>query len=78
VSDLVLYSQGPSGETVEIQEAPPEILVADEFLVEIEHHPSFSYGDGILTVHASNGDITYGLHHHDPYRRIWHATRSGA
>jgi hypothetical protein len=78
VSDLVIYATTPRGETVEIRDAPPEILVADEFLAEIGCHPSFSFGDGILTVHAVSGDVTYGPHHHDPYRRIWHATRSGA
>ena len=74
---MVVLSQGPNGE-IEILEAPDHILVADLFIEEIElgRHPCYSYGDGILTVHATNGDLSYGLHHYDNLRRIWHATRA--
>jgi hypothetical protein len=76
-SKVVLMSDYPDG-SIEILDAPEEILVADAFLADMESHPAYSYGDGILTVHACNGDLSYGLHDYDSARRVWHGTRAGA
>jgi hypothetical protein len=73
---VVVVSQGPDGRTVEILDAPDEILVAEAFLEELDPQLA-SYGDGILTIHARSGDVSYGLHHHDPFRREWRGTRAG-
>jgi hypothetical protein len=72
---VLLMSEYPDA-NIEILEAPAEILVADAFLANMDAHPSYSYGDGILTVHARNGDLSYGLHHYDSLRRVWRGTRS--
>ena len=68
----MIVSESPDG-SIHILEAPEEILVADRFLA--EHGDCYSYGDGILTVHATNGDVSYGLHHYDPVRQVWQGPR---
>jgi len=74
---VMLMAMTPDGQTVDILDAPQEIIVADRFLAEHVDGRYASYGDGILTIHASNGDVSYGLHHYDPYRREWRGTRAG-
>jgi hypothetical protein len=70
----VLMSVHPDG-SIEILDAPEEILVADEFL-EAARDEYISHGDGIMTIHASNGDVSYGLHSYDLQTMCWKGTRS--
>ena len=46
-----------------IERADPVIYVCEELLDAVrEHlHPDMSYGDGILTIRAVNGTVSYGL-----------------
>jgi hypothetical protein len=71
---LVYTVYDRSDGSIDIIDAPDEILVADRFLAEVRP-PYADYGDGILTIHARNGDVSYGLHHHDPFRCQWQGTR---
>jgi hypothetical protein len=74
VRPVMIVSHYPDG-GIDILDAPEEIVVAERFLSYCMP-PYASYGDGILTVHARNGDVSYGLHHYDPLRRQWRGTRS--
>jgi hypothetical protein len=69
---------------LELVRADDEIEVADEFLAQLAPGDirdgdgktvGFSLGDGILTVHATNGTVSYGLHSHDDLRMTWRGTR---
>ena len=73
---------------LEIITAPQEIEVADSFLADLcpppfeirdgEGKPSgFTLGDGILTILAVNGTVSYGLHSYDSRTGKWRGTRSG-
>jgi hypothetical protein len=72
---------------IEIVEAPQEIEVADNFLEELRPAPfeirdsegkqsGFTLGDGILTIHAANGTVSYGLYSHDVRTSMWRGRRS--
>ncbi len=75
---IVLMSEHPDG-SIEILQADPEIRVADEFIEQAPHRdPYISFGDGIMTIHAINGSVSYGLHSHDLQRAWWKGTRSDA
>jgi len=65
------------GGSFEILQADDDIEI-DDIMLEIELVPEVTYGDGILTIHAANRTVSYGLSHHDPVRQIWHGHRSGA
>jgi hypothetical protein len=56
-------------------QADPLIEIADQIL---EHgDPEFlSVGDGIVTFHCSNADVSYGLREHDDLRETWLGVRS--
>lgn len=58
--------------------APPRIRLADELVQAWERgeQPHVSYGDGIVTFHAKNGDVTYGLLEHNDVGRYWVAVRA--
>jgi hypothetical protein len=56
-------------------QADPLVEIADQVL---EHGaPEFVHvGDGIVTFHCSNGDVSYGLREHDDLRETWLGVRS--
>jgi hypothetical protein len=57
-----------------IERADPQIYVSEVFLEQLD--PRFAhYGDGILTIHGHDGDVSYGLSHRDPFRRQYLGTR---
>jgi hypothetical protein len=59
-----------------IERAPAYIYVSEDFLEHLD--PRFAhYGDGILTIHGRDGDVSYGLSHYDPFRRQYLGTRCG-
>lgn len=60
--------------------APDEIHVADEFLASCEKWgvPEVTYGDGIFTVRAKNGTVSYGLCDYDLLCCWWRGVKSGA
>ena len=62
--------------SVTIVQADPVIEIADRVLA--GSHPwELSVGDGIVTVHARNGDVSYGLRKYDARRHTWLGVRSG-
>jgi hypothetical protein len=57
-------------------QADPVIEIADQILERAD--PTFlSVGDGSVTFHCSNGDISYGLRDHDDIRETWIGIRPG-
>lgn len=68
------YPNGPLEPSVlYINRADPVIWVAEEIIDSISRgaaHHDVSYGDGILTIRASNGTVSYGLGPHDS-ARLW-------
>ena len=60
---------------VRIVRADPRIYVSDHVL-ELLDERFGHFGDGILTIHGIDGDVSYGLSHYDLYRRQFLGTRS--
>lgn len=60
---------------LEVVQADPLIEVADQVL---EHADPrlLSVGDGIMTIHARNGEVSYGLREYDDLRETWLGVRS--
>lgn len=57
-------------------QADPVIEISD--LILKQSNPEFlSVGDGIVTFHCANGDVSYGLVEHDDYRQTWLGVRPG-
>jgi hypothetical protein len=57
-------------------QADPIIEIADAILENGD--PEFvRVGDGIVTFHCANGDVSYGLREHDDLRENWIGVRSG-
>ena len=62
---------------VSVLQADPVVEIADQILEMAD--PSFvTVGDGIVTFHCANGDLSYGLRDHDDLRQVWVGVRSGA
>lgn len=59
-----------------IDQADEHIRVSAALLENIDH-PDVSYGDGILTIRAINGTVSYGIGPLDPLTMTHEATRSG-
>jgi hypothetical protein len=57
-------------------QADPLVEIADQIL-EHASREFVSVGDGIVTFHCTNGDLTYGLREHDDLRETWLGVRSG-
>jgi hypothetical protein len=57
-------------------QADPLIEIAD-MILEHASRDFVSLGDGIVTFHCTNGDLTYGLTEHDDLRECWLGVRSG-
>lgn len=66
----------PTTDYIVVTRADPYVVVSDSVLEEAAPR-WMSVGDGIVTIHGRDGDVSYGLSHHDPYRRLWLGTRSG-
>jgi hypothetical protein len=66
---------GNSSTTLEVTQADPVVEIVDQVL---EHaDPDFvSVGDGIVTFHFANADVSYGLREHDDLRETWLGVRS--
>jgi hypothetical protein len=61
--------------TLEVTQADPVIEIADQILERAD--PDFvSVGDGIVTFHFANADVSYGLREHDDLRETWLGVRS--
>lgn len=62
--------------TIRCVQADACVEIADSIL---EHgDPEFlSVGDGIVTFHCGNGDVTYALTRHDDLRETWIGIRAG-
>jgi len=56
-------------------QADPIIEVADELLGNLDGRRA-SYADGIFTIHALNGEVSYGLRDYDDIRETWVGVRS--
>ena len=70
-----VFGLTPDQDCIVIDQAPSHTLVAEEFLANLD--PRFGhFGDGILTLHGRDGDVSYGLSQYDPYRRQFLGTRS--
>jgi hypothetical protein len=57
-------------------QADPVIEIADMLLEQADPHFA-SVGDGIVTFHCQNGDVSYGLRDHDDIREVWIGVRAG-
>lgn len=58
-------------------QADPVVEIHDSILENGD--PRFlSVGDGIVTFHCDNGDVTYGLVEHDETRETWLGIAPGA
>jgi hypothetical protein len=79
VGNLVLqrFDGGLGRRELRILRADPEIHVADEFIARISGVPELTFGDGILTVCASNGTVSYGLCEYDTPCMWWRGVRAG-
>jgi hypothetical protein len=66
---------GEAGKVVVIERADPYILVSDSFLADLDERFAH-YGDGILTLHGRDGDVSYGLFGYDPFRQQHMGKRS--
>jgi hypothetical protein len=77
VATFSVFTDEASGEhTISLVQSDPVIEIADQILEFAD--PSFvSIGDGIVTFHCTNGDVTYGLREHDDLRETWLGVRSG-
>jgi hypothetical protein len=71
VLSVCLHADG----TLEVLQADPYIEVTDQLLDSLDGERA-SYGDGILTIHAARGDVSYGLRDHDDIRETWLGVRS--
>ena len=61
---------------VTLLQADACVEIADQILERAD--PSFvSVGDGIVTFHCANGDVSYGLRDHDDIRETWIGIRAG-
>jgi hypothetical protein len=61
--------------SITMLQADPVIEIADQILERAD--PEFlSVGDGVVTFHCSNGDVSYGLCEHDDLRETWLGVRS--
>ena len=62
-------------DAIYLVQADPVIEITDQIL---EHaDPRFlSRGDGIVTFHSKNGDVSYGLRDYDDIREVWIGVRS--
>lgn len=57
-------------------QADPVVEIADQILEQADR--SFvSVGDGIVTFHCDNGEVSYGLRDHDDIRETWIGIRAG-
>lgn len=57
-------------------QADPVVEIADQILEQADR--SFvSVGDGIVTFHCDNGEVSYGLIEHDDIRETWIGIRAG-
>lgn len=56
-------------------QADPVIEIADQLLEQADPHFA-SVGDGVVTFHCENGDVSYGLQEHDDLRETWIGIRS--
>ena len=63
--------------SLRIDQADEHIRVSAQLLEDIDH-PDVSYGDGILTIRAINGTVSYGIGRYDPLTMTYEATRSGS
>ena len=63
------------GELVLWLQADRYVEISDH-LIEQADDRYLSAGDGIVTFHCANGDLSYGLLHHDDLRETWIAVRS--
>jgi hypothetical protein len=59
---------------VVVDRADPHIYVSERFLERLDVRLA-EYGDGILTIHGRDGDVSYGLSHYDDALRQWLGTR---
>lgn len=57
-------------------QADPVVEIAD-LILEQASRDFVSVGDGIVTFHCDNGDVSYGLTEHDDIRETWIAIRAG-
>lgn len=64
------------GGLVTCLQADPVVEIADQIL-EQASRDFVSVGDGIVTFHCDNGDVTYGLTSHDDLREAWIGIRAG-
>ena len=64
---------------LKILRADERIRISHWFLEDVaDLHPDVSYGDGILTIRASNGTVSYGIGPPDPFTNTHEGTRSGS
>jgi hypothetical protein len=70
---------GPLDSTtrLRIEQADEHIRIAHELLEQV-NHPDVSYGDGILTIRAINGTVSYGVGALDLESMTHEGTRSGS
>ena len=61
---------------LEIVRADERVRIADEVLAAAKDHPDVSYGDGILTIHAINGTVSYGIGPYDLLTNTHEAVKS--
>ena len=63
--------------TITCVQADAVVEIADRIL-ELADPNFVSVGDGIVTFHCTNGDVSYGLRNHDDIRETWIGVRPGA
>jgi hypothetical protein len=57
-------------------QADAVVEIADQIL-EQASRDFVSVGDGIVTFHCDNGEVSYGLRDHDDLRECWVGVRAG-
>lgn len=60
---------------IEWVQADPLVEISDRVLEGADRR-FVSVGDGIVTFHCRNGDISYGLRDHDEFKETWLGVRS--
>lgn len=64
----------PQDDYIVVERADRHVLVSDAVLAECDERFAH-FGDGIFTIHARDGDVSYGLSHYNPLTRTWLGTR---
>jgi hypothetical protein len=72
---VLSFAHHPADGSIALLQADPCIEIEDR-LLDVLDPAIATVGDGIVTFHASNGTVSYGLRDYDDIREIWIGVRS--